>query len=58
MNKYEALEMANDVLGGKTLLVRVISSDQDEYDAEISLEGSYDAILETAKACGLFVEHR
>jgi len=57
MNRYEALEMANDILGGKKLLARVISSSHDEFDAEISLDGSFDVILKTARACGLFIEH-
>jgi hypothetical protein len=58
MNRYEALEMANDILGGKKLLARVISSSHDEFDAEISLDGSSDVIFKTARACGLFVERR
>ncbi len=55
MNKLEAVDIANDFLNADKLIVRAVSSDNDEYDAEISLAGAYEPIVRTVVACGMSI---
>lgn len=55
MNKLEAVEIANDFLNADKLIVRAVSSDNDEYDAEISLAGAYEPIVKAVVACGMSI---
>ena len=55
MNKYKAVEIANDFLNADTMIIRAVSSDNDEYDAEISLAGAYGPIVRAVVACGMSI---
>ncbi len=55
MNKISAVEIANDFLNADSLIVRAVSSDNDEYDAEISLAGAYEPIVKAVVACGMSI---
>lgn len=56
MNRFNAIDIANDVLNADRLRIRIISSGGDRYDAEVPLENSKAAILKTVEACGLNVD--
>ena len=51
LNDLNALEVANDIIGGRTIALRAVASSKDEYEATISLEQSIEAIVRTARAC-------
>lgn len=55
MNKTKAIEIANDFLNADRLIVRAVSADNDEYDAEIALDGAYASIVRTVVACGMSI---
>lgn len=55
LNKIKAVEIANDFLNADKLIVRVVSSDNDEYDAEVSLAGAYAPIVKAVVACGMSI---
>jgi len=55
MNKIDAVDIANDFLNADRLIVRAVSADNDEYDAEISLDGAYSSIVRTVVACGMSI---
>ena len=55
MNKYNAIDLANDVLNAERLRVRVLATNGDRYDSEVSLENSKQSILKTVEACGLYL---
>jgi|GEM_PF-4227029 len=55
MNKLKAVEIANDFLNADSLIIRAVSADNDEYDAEISLTGAYEPIVRTVVACGMSI---
>ena len=56
MHRFNAIDIANDMLNAKRLRVRVISASGDRYDAELPLDQSRTTILKTVNACGLAVE--
>ena len=56
LNKFNAIDMANDILNAKRLRIRMISDNGDQYDAEFSLENADQPILKTVEACGLYVK--
>lgn len=55
LNKIKAVEIANDFLNADSLIVRAVSADNDEYDAEISLAGAYEPIVKAVVACGMSI---
>lgn len=55
MNKFNAIDIANDVLNAERLRVRVIATNGDRYDSDVSLENSRQSILKTVEACGLYL---
>lgn len=55
INKIKAVEIANDFLNADRLIVRAVSADNDEYDAEISLAGAYEPIVKAVVACGMSI---
>lgn len=55
MNKLKAVEIANDFLNADSLIIRAVSADNDEYDAEITLTGAYEPIVRTVVACGMSI---
>ena len=55
MNKTKAVEIANDFLNADSMIVRAVSADKDEYDAEISLAGAYEPIVRAVVACGMSI---
>lgn len=56
MNTLDAIDVVNDILNADRLIVRAISEDRDEFDAEISLIGAKAPIIEAVTACGLTVK--
>ena len=55
MNRYNAINIANDILNAERLRVRVITDKGDRYDSEFSLENSKQSILKSVEACGLYL---
>ena len=55
MNKLSAVEIANDFLNADSMIIRAVSSDNDQYDAEISLDGAYEPIVRAVVACGMSI---
>ena len=55
LNKFNAIDMVNDILNAKRLRVRMIADNGNQYDAEFSLENADQSILKTVEACGLYV---
>ncbi len=55
MNKFKAVEIANDFLNADSLIIRAVAANRDEYDAEISLAGAYEPIVRAVVACGMSI---
>ena len=54
MNKFSAINIANDFLNAERLRVRAIARNGDRYDSEVSLVNSRQSILKAVEACRLY----